>query len=676
MIRLEKFCEHYNKIIVWGAGAFFENNYKRNFEVAYIVDSNAELYGKEMHGIEIKDPQKILDENVSEIAVLICSSFDMEIYQNARKMGIHCDIYTPNMLFPNPLVDSDYYSEPEFFEDDFLQTKYSVEKNVQILIALMKAHGVRKVVASPGGTNFCFLSSIQRDPYFEIYSSSDERSAAYMACGLAAESGEAVALNCTGATASRNYMPGLTEAYYRKLPVLAITCSQFSGRIGHNCPQVTDRTVLPNDVAQLSVQVPMVTTNQERWSCEATVNKALLELTRHGAGPVHINLITGFSMDCSIKALPAVKVIRRIGSFDKLPMIKKGKIGIFVGAHKKWSPQLLSVVNHFCEKYNAVVLCDQTSNYHGEYRVLAPLILTQQLTKSSIEEFDLLIHMGDITGAYMRLRAKQMWRVNPDGEVRDTFARLRYIFEMEEEEFFLRYSEEKTEFEKSDVPAKQVDEWNALYKKLYDAIPELPFSNMWIAENTANSIPDNSIVYLGILNSLRSWNFFELPEHTTCYANTGGFGIEGGMSSLCGASLADPNKLCFGIFGDLGFFSDINVLGNRHIGNNLRIMVVNNGAGAEFYSKYSMCIQVFGEDLGSYCAAEGHFGAKSTKLIKDFVENLGFEYMSAASKEEYLVKMKHFTDKTANSKSILFEVFTDCESEALARETIQTITLV
>lgn len=43
MIRLEKFCEHYNKIIVWGAGAFFENNYKRNFEVAYIVDSNAEL---------------------------------------------------------------------------------------------------------------------------------------------------------------------------------------------------------------------------------------------------------------------------------------------------------------------------------------------------------------------------------------------------------------------------------------------------------------------------------------------------------------------------------------------------------------------------------------------------------------------------------------------------------
>lgn len=227
------------------------------------------------------------------------------------------------MLFPNPLQDADYYSEPEFIEDDFLKGKYSVEKNVQILIALMKAHGIRKVVASPGGTNVCFLSSIQRDPFFEIYSSSDERSAAYMACGLAAESGEPVAINCTGATASRNYMPGLTEAYYRKLPVLAITCSQYLGRIGHNCPQVTDRTLLPNDIAQLSVQIPMVTTYQDQWSCEVNVNKALLELTRHGAGPVHINLVTSYSMDCSIKALPVVKVIRRITSVDDFPSIRE-----------------------------------------------------------------------------------------------------------------------------------------------------------------------------------------------------------------------------------------------------------------------------------------------------------------------------------------------------------------
>ena len=97
---------------------------------------------------------------------------------------------------------------------------YTDEKNIQILIALLKAHGIKKVIASPGTTNMTFICSIMYDSWFEIYSSVDERSAAYMACGLAAESGEPVCLSCTGATASRNYIPGLTEAYYRKLPIL------------------------------------------------------------------------------------------------------------------------------------------------------------------------------------------------------------------------------------------------------------------------------------------------------------------------------------------------------------------------------------------------------------------------------------------------------------------------
>ena len=104
-----------------------------------------------------------------------------------------------------------------------MEQYYSDEKNVQILIALLKAHGVKRVIASPGSTNVTFVGSIQQDPYFEIYSCVDERSAAYMACGMAAESGEPVALSCTGATASRNYFSALTEAYYRKLPIVAIT---------------------------------------------------------------------------------------------------------------------------------------------------------------------------------------------------------------------------------------------------------------------------------------------------------------------------------------------------------------------------------------------------------------------------------------------------------------------
>ena len=58
-------------------------------------------------------------------------------------------------------------------------------------------------------------ASLMYDGSFEMISSVDERSAAYMACGMAEESGEPVMITCTGATAARNYMPALTEAFYR-----------------------------------------------------------------------------------------------------------------------------------------------------------------------------------------------------------------------------------------------------------------------------------------------------------------------------------------------------------------------------------------------------------------------------------------------------------------------------
>ena len=104
-----------------------------------------------------------------------------------------------------------------------LMGKYSDERNTRILIALLKAHGIRKVVANPGVRNISFTGSVQNDPWFEVYSGVDERHSAYLAVGMAAESGEPVVLSCTQATASRNYLPAMTEAFYRKVPVLAVT---------------------------------------------------------------------------------------------------------------------------------------------------------------------------------------------------------------------------------------------------------------------------------------------------------------------------------------------------------------------------------------------------------------------------------------------------------------------
>ena len=134
-----------------------------------------------------------------------------------------------------------------------MRTHYTNERNVQIIIAYLKAYGIKNIIASPGTTNITFVASVQHDPFFNVYSAPDERSAAYMACGMSAETSLPVVLSCTGATASRNYIPGLTEAYYRRLPVLALTATVNTSRVANQIPQVIDRSVIQNDIAQLSV---------------------------------------------------------------------------------------------------------------------------------------------------------------------------------------------------------------------------------------------------------------------------------------------------------------------------------------------------------------------------------------------------------------------------------------
>lgn len=173
-----------------------------------------------------------------------------------------------------------------------------------MLISLLKQHGIRKVVASPGTTNISFLASIQQDDWFEIYSVVDERSAAFIANGLSEESGESVVLSCTGATASRNYLPGLTEAFYRHLPVLAVTSTQHIGRVGQYIAQVIDRSNRFKDLVKLSVQLPTVNSKEDEDVTIRMVNEALLELRHKELGPVHINLATTYSNDFSVKELP------------------------------------------------------------------------------------------------------------------------------------------------------------------------------------------------------------------------------------------------------------------------------------------------------------------------------------------------------------------------------------
>lgn len=548
---------------------------------------------------------------------------------------------------------------------------YSSERSLQILIYLLKKHGIRKCVLSPGATNITFVGSLQQDSWFECYSSVDERSAAYIACGLAAESGEPVVLSCTGATASRNYLPGLTEAYYRKLPILAVTSTQIVSRIGHHIAQVIDRRSIQNDVALLSEYIPVTKDDTEEWSNTVKINRALLELRHRGGGPVHLNVETTYSRDFSVKELPQARVIRRVMPQDVFPEIPQGRVAVMIGSHKKFTDAETQALDTFCGTYDAVVFVDHTSGYKGKYRVPVSILASQEKDYCNLTDINILVHIGEVSGGYIGVHPRAVWRVNPDGELRDTYHKLSYVFEMKEQAFFTHYADEN-------VPARQ-GYLNACWKALRETwakVPAdtLPFSNVWITHETANRIPAGSVLFLGILNTLRTWNYFDIPNTVYGYANTGGFGIDGYISSMIGASLVHPDKLYFCVAGDLAFFYDMNVLGNRHVGRNVRILLVNNGKGTEFRNYFHNGAD-FGEEADKFIAAAGHYGNKSHQLVRHYAEDLGYEYFSANNKKEYLQYLDRFLTPEVTERPMLFEVFTNNEDESEAIRMMRNLNL-
>lgn len=315
-------------------------------------------------------------------------------------------------------------------------TGYTNNTSVQILIALLRKHGIKRAIISPGTTNLEFAAGLQYCGEFELYSAVDERSAAYMACGMAAATKEPVIITCTEATASRDYYPGLTEAYYRKLPVLAVTGVHRYAEIGHLQPQIIDRSVSARDALVMKVQLPIIKDKEDIWQTEIDVNKALLALRHRGGGPVHIDLpCCNDDYQFDLSQLPDSRMINRYSYNDTLPVVPEGKTAIFIGSHNEFSEEETKVIDSFCGKYDGVVFCDHTSGYHGKYAVYVGLVAFQKSGFDIFNDISLLVHIGGAAGdgpAMARFKAVQeVWRVNPDGELRDTFKKLSAVFEME-----------------------------------------------------------------------------------------------------------------------------------------------------------------------------------------------------------------------------------------------------
>lgn len=504
---------------------------------------------------------------------------------------------------------------------------YTIAKNVQIVIALLKEHGIKHLVLSPGGTNAAFVRGVQDDPYFDCFSVVDERSALYFAIGIYLSTGKIVAVCCTSAQATRNYIPGLTEAFYKHVPILAITFSKHPQYTYQEYMQAPDQTSLPKDAVRASYALPYISNEHDRMQCERMANEAILELTHRTPAPIQLNvpmLDSELTQDAASE-LPAVKVIRRYSSSD-IMKIKQGdqKIMIVIGENRGIDD---AEIVRFAASTNTIIYVNQLSNLKNDYTVNGNLLLTCITQKEFDENYcpDILITIGGQTGdypLYHKLAGSSVkyehWRISESGDVVDTYDHLTRVYECSINEFFSSCHDSVSNCDYREYWKQSV--------KLYHTNVELPLSAAFVAQQMSKIIPEGSYVNFSILNSLRTWNLFEFKNKVKCFCNVGAFGIDGCMSTFFGQSVM-VDDLCFMFVGDLSFFYDMNSLGIRHIKNNVRIILINNNGGVEFKLGGNAEINA---KTDKFIAAAGHF-----RNAEGWALTNGFNYRLVKTKEDF-----------------------------------------
>lgn len=537
---------------------------------------------------------------------------------------------------------------------------YKNIENINIVVNLLKENKIRDLVISPGGTNIPLIKAVQDDSFFNCYSVVDERSAAYFAIGIYLQIKHPVALICTSAQATRNYIPGLTEAFYKRVPILAITMEKHPRFKYQEYMQAPDQTSLPNDCVKKSFEMPFISDINDMYHSIRVANQAFLELSRAGYGPVQLCIPW---LDFPLNDVtPNIRSIKRYECKEiKKECLNNKKILVVIGEHLPFNKDEKEAINKFCEATDSVVYTNHLSNFHNNYSLNANLLLST-ITIDELNEIkpDIIISLGGQSGDYPfylafsknTLSDLEHWRICQDGEVVDTYDKLTRVYQGSLVEFFWNVNSVSTDHS-----------FYGLWKRMVNSKStnlQVPFSNVSIAQLLHGQMPGNSIIQFSILNSLRVWNLFELNPSIECYSNVGAFGIDGGMSTLIGQSIA-TDKLAFMIIGDLAFFYDMNCLGIRHIKNNVRILLINNNGGIEF--------KLHGEDKqeqDKFIAAANYHGN-----AKGWAESCGFDYLSANTMDEFKEKALAFIQ--VSDKPVLFEAFVSDADESKAYLSIMNV---
>lgn len=521
--------------------------------------------------------------------------------------------------------------------------------------------GVRYAVISPGSRSAHLTISFARHPHLEKIVIPDERSAAYVALGLAQQSRSLVALICTSGTAALNFYPAIAESYYQNVPLLILTADRPAEWIDKNDGQTIRQNHLYQNHIKSSYTFPQ--SFEDDGSKHLSVfmtNEAINIAKKLPMGPVHINVPIkepfyplenekiGYSKNILIideVEKPLEDVNRLQALFETL----KDKKVAMVAGQREYDSEATALIDELAEKKNLPVFTDIISN---AFQAQHSLKSHDTFIHPKLPNPDVLITFGQsIISKKLKLFLRknpglEHWHIAENDYPADTFLSLNRVIHTTANHFlkaFLNhpFTGNKTFYE----TYKKADHKAA--KTLYNFINNAEFGEFKAVNMILDCMPENGILHLANSMPVRYANIIGLRKNTEVFANRGTSGIDGCISTAVGHCLSSE-KMNVVITGDMAFFYDRNALWHNYRLPNLRIIILNNHGGGIFRLIDGPSAQ---PELEKYFETNQKLNARNT--ASDF----GMDYYLCNSEKELNSALFSFFQPSEKGK--ILEIETD-----------------
>ena len=480
---------------------------------------------------------------------------------------------------------------------------------LQAMVDELARCGMRHAVTCPGSRNAPVVLTLATEERIEATSVIDERSAGFMALGMAKASGRPVVVACTSGTAAANLHPAVAEAFEGRVPLVVLTADRPPELRGVGAGQAIDQLGLYGTTAKWFVEVGNLDPGRESAvHHRALACRAYWTAVGGRPGPVHLNLPLREPLAPVTEALDAADwegrpgerpwtVAREHASAPRANDVQELAARMAAAARGAivcgpTSEDVAGPVTRLAAETGWPLLAEPTSGVrcgrHDRSQVVSHYdVLLRDAGFAAEHPAELVLRVGE-TPTSKPLRA---WLAAAPQVVLDPHAAWHEPTRAAETLVAAAAAPAcdalaaALEMRTGERDPGWLASWRAADRLVPKALAEAPdpFEPKVYAA-LASTLPDEAVVWVGSSMPVREVEAFFPATDTPLrfLANRGANGIDGVVSSAAGAALAAGGP-AFLLTGELGLLHDLGgLLAARRAGIELTIVCVNNGGGGIF----------------------------------------------------------------------------------------------